>query len=604
MKQNCLVYSSLNKNKVKKLNLLFPLLGGAGVGFVIKNLLYNPPPSPSKEGTLKTYPSRIRFRNLILILFILIFIACQKIMHDEDAKLAHINSVQEMNIALDGLYSRFTLFMNDWSNTNSDDCNAYYPDLKKQNGGDGLARGINNHDSWNLAYKIVIHANNIICQFENKNSFNKELKVGLGEAYLIRAYTYFSLVRNYGEVPLVIDININYTLPKSTIKDIYSLIEKDLFKASALLPINKSNSRISNETPCRGTAKAMLAEVYLTMGGYPLNDGSKYLEAAQIAREVIDSAAYFGFSLMPDYANLWNGYHNVNDETMFGLYFTQKNINFIANTDGSYNYNTNSELNNVSPSIVIGDFYNNDVPFNLMPGWKFFNHFPSSYRKSKTFQTFIPELTYTKFSFKNKTDTEKFSFKEINKMDSIHFNSQQNIFYKKFGYFFNVEDTAVKMIIPSHFVGDSINGYHLVEDSNLGNLENYRHFTLEQPIYIYRYAHTLLTYAEAKARSGQPDASAYEAVNMVRRRANKVNINSPSKFDLTHGLSVKQFSDSVVWERAWEFCAEPEGRWYDLVRTESVEQLPILWGGGPAMTKSNYFAKIPESEIVLDPNLK
>ena len=58
--------------------------------------------------------------------------------------------------------------------------------------------------------------------------------------------------------------------------------------------------------------------------------------------------------------------------------------------------------------------------------------------------------------------------------------------------------------------------------------------------------HTLLTYAEAKARSGQLDASAYEAVNMVRRRANKVDINSPSKYDLQPGLSATQFADSVV----------------------------------------------------------
>jgi len=91
---------------------------------------------------------------------------------------------------------------------------------------------------------------------------------------------------------------------------------------------------------------------------------------------------------------------------------------------------------------------------------------------------------------------------------------------------------------------------------------------------------------------------------MVRRRANKVDINSPSKYDLTPELSAKQFIDSVVWERAWEFCAEPEGRWYDLVRTEMVEQLPRLRGGGPAMTKDDYFEILPASEIFLNPNLK
>jgi hypothetical protein len=254
--------------------------------------------------------------------------------------------------------------------------------------------------------------------------------------------------------------------------------------------------------------------------------------------------------------------------------------------------------------MVIYNISSDYISQNLIPGWKFFNHYPASYRKSASFQTIFPVLTYTDFSFENKTYTEIYSFKEIDKMDTISLNPQWNIFYKKFGFFFNVVDSSIKITVHGHLVGDNLNGYHQVADSNSDNTSNYRHCTLDQPIYIYRYAHTLLTYAEAKARSGQLDASAYEAVNMVRRRANKVDIYSPSKYALAPGLSAKQFADSVVWERAWEFCGEPEGRWYDLVRLEMVEQLPKLWGGGPAMTKDDYFEIMPESEIALDPNLK
>jgi starch-binding outer membrane protein, SusD/RagB family len=99
-------------------------------------------------------------------------------------------------------------------------------------------------------------------------------------------------------------------------------------------------------------------------------------------------------------------------------------------------------------------------------------------------------------------------------------------------------------------------------------------------------------------------------VNMIRRRAKNLNIHSPSPFDLKPGLSPEAFADSVVWERAWELAGEPEGRWFDLVRLEKVEELSKLNnprdGDFPlsnVITKSDYYFPIPESEIILNPIL-
>ena len=65
-------------------------------------------------------------------------------------------------------------------------------------------------------------------------------------------------------------------------------------------------------------------------------------------------------------------------------------------------------------------------------------------------------------------------------------------------------------------------------------------------IYMMRYAEVLLTYAEAKAMSASPDATAYNAINAVRHRAGLT--------DLQPGLSQTAFRDSVVAERGWEFA--------------------------------------------------
>jgi hypothetical protein len=129
-------------------------------------------------------------------------------------------------------------------------------------------------------------------------------------------------------------------------------------------------------------------------------------------------------------------------------------------------------------------------------------------------------------------------------------------------------------------------------------------------LYLLRYAQTLLTFAEASARSGNLNDSAFEAVNMIRRRANKIDIGTPSKFDLQKTLTLEQFLDSVVWERAWELCFEPEGRWFDILRLDLKSQLPnYSYPNDPRykvpaqlLTNEWYFYKIPEEDRLINPN--
>ncbi len=477
-------------------------------------------------------------KNLNYLLLILVFSSCQKILHEPDYAISKITSSGEMNVAVNGLYARLSLYMN-----NSDDERA----------DDYASKGGFSDANWPALYNIVISANSIIAQFENKKGIIAGLKPGIGEAYLIRAYAYFRLVRNFGQVPVVKDVNVNYTMPKSSFHDIYAFIEADLLKAISFLPSSMALSRIPYETPCRGSAKVLLAEVYLTMGGYPLNDNSKYLKAAQIAGEVKDSAYYYGFGLTPDYAYLWDNIHTRTNENVFTLFYTQQGVKLDYNT-------LNSETHFYMGTIAWMQNFLSQMPYGyhfvhwFTPCWTFFKNYPNSYRKEVTFQTIVPKtiIWYTSWQPDMQNPGKYYGlirFKKISTNDSA--SVIDNVFYKKYGYSFNVTDTPFTVTLAI----DSTTGN--VDTSSI-NFKKYFNSGANQPIRIFRYAHTLLTYAEAKARSGQLDASAYEAVNMVRRRANKVDINSPSKYDLQPGLSATQFADSVIWERAWEFCAEPE----------------------------------------------
>jgi hypothetical protein len=120
------------------------------------------------------------------------------------------------------------------------------------------------------------------------------------------------------------------------------------------------------------------------------------------------------------------------------------------------------------------------------------------------------------------------------------------------------------------------------------------------PVIMIRYAHVLLIYAEAQARSaGAANTEAYTAINAVRRRAGLP--------DLEAGLGGAAFADSVVAERGWEFAGE-WNRWFDLVRLEMVEAANAVKAPGDLtpsspITHDKYWLPIPGNDALINPNL-
>ena len=469
---------------------------------------------------------------------------------------------------LNGIYGRLVIIHNSryfLLNIRADDVNVYsnynfpYPNLPNATcnavGGGPADLGSLAGDLYVNLYSGIITANSLIRQVSETNY--PEIA---GEARFLRAYSYFKLARFFGTPPLISDIDVNYLIKKPTYKEVYEFIEKDLQKAIELLPDTYTDARIPGETPNKGTAKAMLAEVYLAMAGYPVNDESNYAKAAELAGDVISNADYYNYALLDDYADLWKASYRKNSEIIFGLFFKPYNVETV-NSIGGFIYATGS-----------GGMY--------IPEFKYFDKFPNNYRKYTSMIT----GQYQSNNFSNP-------------------DSSLN------GLKFNICD-------PQLDPCDYLTYVHWTKWIDRNNISDYNigltRYGSEITLYLLRYAQTLLTYAEAKARAGELDASAYEAVNMVRRRANKVDIHSPSPIDLTPGLSPEQFADSVVWERAWELGFEPDGRWFDIIRLNLKDSLPgyryakdLPYSVNPDyLTKSWYFYKIPQQDLSLDPNLK
>lgn len=156
---------------------------------------------------------------------------------------------------------------------------------------------------WNSLYNLIAQANQVLERVPGISPMDEALKKRiLGEATFLRAWAYFYLVRLWGDVPLITATQTtaseDFFPARSPQQAVYDQIVKDLQAAEASgLSMTDASGRAS-----MGAVKSLLAKVYLTMAGQPLNKGaSHYKLAADKALEVINSNS---FSLFNNYDDL------------------------------------------------------------------------------------------------------------------------------------------------------------------------------------------------------------------------------------------------------------------------------------------------------------
>ena len=157
---------------------------------------------------------------------------------------------------------------------------------------------------WVATYYPVENCNSVIEHVSVTTLVDEVTKQRyLGEAYFLRAWYYFQAVRLFGDIPLKLattkDLN-DVKIRRSPKEAVYEQIVKDLSMAeNSGLPWVDPSGHVS-----LGAVKSLLAKVYITMAGYPLQKGMPYYEKAYAkAMEVIDSHQ---FSLFEQYSDLRN----------------------------------------------------------------------------------------------------------------------------------------------------------------------------------------------------------------------------------------------------------------------------------------------------------
>jgi hypothetical protein len=466
----------------------------------------------------------MKTKHLILLasFFGVLLAGCVKLKEDPKGNLTPENyfktqsdldaSINSMYVALakDGAWG-FT--SKETSYFGSDDYTTD-PGLNKQDQRDfdRLSGGSTNGSltaEWNGPWQTIYQANNILANYQKVTTTQPLKDASAGQAYFLRGLCYYYLVRTFGELPLITEVlDVQTKPPRVGVDKIYASIISDLKKAKELLGKVPASGR-----PTTYSASATLADVYLTMAGWPLNQPANYALAAAEADLVIKDGVY---NLSTPYDKVFTT--NNSAETIFALQYS------VAGGLPNRRYGSSNV------PLDEGGLDGNTGWDDVYPEINFFKNAPVCTRTDLTFYTTLKLINPDKKTF------------TLVPWDSPVTHAQHP-YYKKFraglnGDGVNETSTAILTMQPS----------------------------TNKALDVIRYPQVLLDYAEAANMSeGGPSSKAYDAINKVRARAGEL--------PLTPGLSQIAFRDSVVYERAYEFAGEFGMRWFDIVRLQLLPKI-------------------------------
>jgi len=349
--------------------------------------------------------------------------------------------------------------------------------------------------TWPFAYEQIARANNAILYIPKVPVMDDAIRNrSMGEAYFLRAHAYFILSQIYGEVPLILEKNVqnaDYNVAKSTLAEVRAQVESDLLKAVSLLPTTYTaadKGRVS-----KGTAEGLLSKLYLFE--------DDFAKSIQYGTAVIGDPNY---ALAPNYT----------DNFTPGIQQTSSNELLFAV------WNQNGEISGSVQSPMA--IYFSPRPWQ---GWGF--HHPT--------QNFVDEF---ESGDKRKQATVLAVGDSIpyqTNMSTISADDAVQMFAGKEG------QSTGRMLPSMSTTGYYIRKYTAYMPNGDGNLN----FDLKQP--LLRTAEVYLIVAEAKIRqtgAGSGDAE----INAVRIRAGLSPIAGAGMKQLMHEKRVELGGENVRWQ--------------------------------------------------------
>ncbi len=334
--------------------------------------------------------------------------------------------------------------------------------------------------TWDFIFDGIAACNDVIHALENsKFEFDGRARV-LSEIKVLRAFFYYLAADGYDNVPFCIDkMDTSYPKPKNR-EFLYTFIESEVKENIDNLGDSRDTQYYGRIT--KGVANTLLAKLYLNAKVWGM--GEQWAKAEEAAKAVIESGTY---SLAENYKDNFIIHNETSPEAILAIpYSTQ----YIESSDNAFCLFALT----LSTSIA-------KQKYNIGEGWYGYvgqPDFIATYEEGDTrlTDTYLFGQMYDKNGEKM-TITPKGSGEVDYIIDPIFDES-------KF--------TEGRSELEGAFI-------HKWEYQTDGLLTSYK-ISMENDIFVFRYADVILMYAEAQLRQGKSlDKDALDGLNKLRERA-------------------------------------------------------------------------------------
>lgn len=392
---------------------------------------------------------------------------------------------------------------------------------------------------------IAINRANAVIQNVKDAEFDQSTKNRiLGEAYFLRGYNYYNLVKVFGLVSIQRNVvqSISQASPfmARDMDELYNFIISDLKEAENLLNINQRVGRAD-----KVAVQALLAKVYLTIASSKESGLEKYKDMAIDVNQAYAYASTYSHKVLYDQSQYkldGNLQHIYDIEVPNG----SEHIFIMSQDRTGLNEGNYSKIGMMFHPWVDG------VPFYIQNSNNTFTYATNGWEVFQTTDAF----------FKTYDNADK---RKTELLVSTVYNENKEVVASVGGKF---KYPFTRKYVDPKFIGQKSSA---------------------KP-YLIRFSDVALIYAEAQG----PTAEGYTWVNKIRNRAGLGN--------LAPNLTSDAFRNAVVQERAWELAFEGH-RLYDLRRKAIVTQKdPRAVAAGITEAKAAFYP-IPQVEIDLNTNL-
>lgn len=204
------------------------------------------------------------------------------------------------------------------------------------------------YDLWNAYYTWISNANYILAAEETMEGTSSEVGYALGQAYAIRAYSYFMLAQSFARtykghesepcVPIYTEPTSADTQgqPRSTVQEVYNQIISDINKAVEYLEgtTSKHVSHISYDV-----ALGLKARIALTMEDWAGAEAAAKAAIAATSAKVVPVADFAGVNDATAKNVMWAAKIIADQSGMYAGFFTHMDV------AGSYGKSANKLIN-------------------------------------------------------------------------------------------------------------------------------------------------------------------------------------------------------------------------------------------------------------------